>query len=808
MNPWKLVYDKFDPEQENLREALCTLGNGYFGTRGAAPETFATRVHYPGTYIAGVYNMLATEMAGRKIFNDDFVNCPNWLTFNYRIDNGPWFDRHKIKILSWRRELNMRKGMLTRRMRWQDNEGRITTIHTHRIVSMANPHCGALRCAITPENYNGKITFRCGIDGQITNNGVERYRQLNNKHLEPRAHGTFGDDGIYLRVRTTQSRVRISEAHRTIIYADGRRIYPDLEVVTHGGNRIMHEFTLDVEQGKVYTIDKIISIFTSRDQGVNNDLERAKETALNVRSYDDMYKPHRAIWRSLWKRFDIEVDGDPFVQQVLRLHTFHLLQSASRYNEDIDAGIPARGLHGEAYRGHIFWDEMYIFPFYNVHAPEITRALLMYRYRRLPKAKENAKEHGFRGAMFPWQSGQTGEETSQVVHLNPLSGKWGPDHSALQRHVSIAVAYNVWNYYYTSGDRDFLDRYGAEMILEIAQFWSSIAKWSKTKKRYVIEGVMGPDEFHETYPGKKSPGLDNNAYTNVMAVWVILKALEILDTMLFPEDRTALLSRTDITDEDITRWREITERTYVPIDANGLIHQFDGYMDLKELDWDTYKTKYDNVKRVDRILKAEGLSPDEYKVAKQADVLMIFYVLNFTEVKSILERLGYSFDKRIMRKNYDYYLQRTSHGSTLSMVVHTYLAQRLGHKEKAWDFYLEALKSDIQDTQGGTTQEGIHAGVMGGTVDLFLRCFAGMAVREDRICLNPDLPETWQRIHFHVRYKNIWFEVTIKRKTITVKAELLPQMTFGAGDIPIEICKKRYILKPGEPVTMALPGKD
>lgn len=796
MNPWKLTYDRFDPEKENLREALCTLGNGYLGTRGAVPETVASRVHYPGMYIAGVYNALTTKIAGRDVVNEDFVNCPNWLFLNYRIGDGPWFNRLKVKLLFWKVELNMRKGILSRRMRWMDKQGRITLVENHRIASMADPHFCALRCTITPENYNEKITIRSGIDGMVLNQGVERYKQLLSKHLEPSSHGSFGKDGIFLRMRTNQSNIKITEALRTLVFSDDKKIEPEMRILLHGRDRIIQEFTVDAKKGKKTTIEKLVSVYTSRDHGVADDCALAQDKVSSATDFESLFLPHQAKWKALWSRFDIEVDGDPLVQQVLRLHTFHLLQSASTYNEDIDAGLPARGLHGEAYRGHIFWDEMYSFPFYNSHAPEITRALLMYRYRRLGAAKEYARQHGYNGAMFPWQSASTGEETTQIVHLNPMSGTWGPDYSSLQRHVSIAVAYNVWTYFFTSGDRDFLDRYGTEIIIEIAQFWSSVAQYNKNRRRYEIEGVMGPDEFHERYPRAKKGGIKNNAYTNVMVAWVLDKALYLLDNMN-EEERYALMLKTNISEKDSMRWRDITKKMFVPIGRNGIIHQFEGYMKLKELDWEEYRAKYDNITRIDRILKAEGLSPDSYKAAKQADTLMLFFVLNHKEIQSILRKLGYSFNKEMMKKNYDYYVQRTSHGSTLSCVVHAYIAKRLGYEKEAFEFFMTALESDLYDTQGGTTQEGIHVGVMAGTINLLLKCFAGLSISEKGICLNPVLPEEWKRLKFQVRYKNIWFSIIITKKYVSILANPLRAISLQPSTaIPVEVNKETHQIFP------------
>jgi len=798
MNPWKLKYDYFNPDAEILRESLCTLGNGYVGVRGAVPETAATKVHYPGTYIAGVYNALATPIAGRDIINEDFVNCPNWLMFNYRIDNGPWFDRLKIKILSWKMELNMHKGILSRRIRWQDRYGRITRVENQRVVSMAHPHVCAIRFSIIPENYDGKITVRTGIDGLVINAGVERYRQLNSKHLQPVAHGEFGEDGLFLTMKTNQSHIEITEAQRTLVHEGDQRIHPKMHILLHGRERIMHEFVLDAQQKQKYSVEKLVSIYSSRDHGVADHCALAQDTVSRLENFLMVYAPHQAKWKALWKVFDIQVEGDDFVQQALRLHAFHLLQSASTYNEDIDAGLPARGLHGEAYRGHIFWDEMYSFAFYNLHAPEITRALLMYRYRRLGAAKDNAIQHGYQGAMYPWQSASTGEETTQQVHLNPMSGTWGPDYSSLQRHVSIAVAYNIWTYYYSSGDRDFLERYGMEMLLEISKFWSSATHYNKKRRCYEIHGVMGPDEFHEKYPGANKGGLKNNAYTNVMVAWFLDKTLELLKT-LGDEERQAILFKTQIDEQELSRWSDMTKQMFVPMDDDGLLHQFEGYMDLQELDWEGYRKKYDNIHRMDRILKAEGLSPDSFKVAKQADTLMLFFALNDQELEKILKQLGYPFNQKIMRRNYDYYIQRTSHGSTLSRIVHGYIAHRLGYKDQAMEFFQQALESDIYDIQGGTTQEGIHVGVMAGTINLLLRRYAGLAIREDRICLNPDLPEKWDCLKFKIRYKNIWFSIILTHKEASLRARPLRDISLQTGAaIPIEIKKRTQHLKPGK----------
>ena len=300
--------------------------------------------------------------------------------------------------------------------------------------------------------------------------------------------------------------------------------------------------------------------------------------------------------------------GDDRVQLLLRLHICHILQVCSHHTADLDAGVPARGLNGEAYRGHVFWDELFVYPFLNFRMPEVTRGLLMYRYRRLGEARAAAREAGFRGAMFPWQSGSEGKEETQRVHLNPLSGRWEPDLSHNQRHVNAAIFYNIWHYFQATEDLAFLRDYGAEMMLEIARFWASIAHFNPERERYEIHGVMGPDEFHEKYPDAAEGGLRNNAYTNVMVAWLCDIAHEVLS--LLPTTRAdALRGKLGLGDEELRTWADISHRMFVPFHGDGIISQFEGYEDLAELDWDAYRAKYGNVQRLDRILRAEGDDP-------------------------------------------------------------------------------------------------------------------------------------------------------------------------------------------------------
>ncbi len=791
---WKLVYNGFEPKEESLREALCTLANGYFGTRGTVVEATESDIHYPGTYIAGLYNRLATNIAGRLVVNEDLVNCPNWLFLTFRIEGEDWLLPSQAKLLDYRQELDMRQGVLIRRFRFEDSKGRITSVEVWMVVSMAEPHIGAIRYTVRPENYGAKLNFTTMLDGAVRNWGVKRYRQLKCQHWLPFLVGVFDRNGVMLSMRTTESKIQVVETARINVYTDSHEVKPELKTWMEDRKRIGLEFSIYAHPGESYTVEKIVSIYTSKDPGVSRPIEEAIEKVKGVGSFEDILNAHSAIWRSIWDKVNFEIIGDEFSQLAIRLHIFHVLQTVSPNIVDLDVGMPARGLHGEAYRGHVFWDTLYVIPFLNHYFPEISKALIMYRYRRLDTAREYAENSGYRGAMFPWQSGSSGKEETQVLHLNPLSGEWGPDYSRLQRHVSFAIAYNVWHYWKITDDWEFMSRYGAELLLSIAQFGSSLAKFDPKDGRYHTEGIMGPDEFHEMYPNSPTPGLRDNAYTNLMIVWTLLRALELLELM--PKTaKKKLLRKLRITNRELERWRDITDKMALVI-KNGLLEQFDGYFDLEELDWEYYRRKYGNIQRMDRILKAEGKSPDSYQVTKQADALMIFYLLPLEEVKGLFDRLGYDVGdiKEFLKENYDYYIKRTSHGSTLSKVVHCYLAYLLGKQDEAWEFYQDVLKSDIYDIQGGTTPEGIHMGVMGGSIDVLLRGFIGYEFSREHVKLNPMLPDMWQTIRFKLPYKGNYIPTEITREIIKIDLRgFSPEF-----ELPLETQGTLYKLRGGE----------
>jgi trehalose/maltose hydrolase-like predicted phosphorylase len=473
-------------------------------------------------------------------------------------------------------------------------------------------------------------------------------------------------------------------------------------------------------------------------------------------------------WNELWEVCDVTLPREQAVQFLLRLHTAHLLQVCSRQTAHHDAGVLARGLNGEAYRGHVFWDELFVYPFLNFRLPQISRGLLLYRYRRIGEARQAARAAGYRGAMYPWQSGSDGREETPTTHLNPLSRKWEPDLSHNQRHVGAAIFYAAWHYHLATNDFEFLRDCGAEMMLEIARFWATIAHHNPERDRWEIHGVMGPDEFHEKYPGATEAGLRNNAYTNVMAAWIAETAQRVLE-LLPASRRDALRARIGLRDEEIATWREMSRRMYVPFHEDGVISQFEGYEDLEELDWEGLRTRYANVQRLDRILRAERDDPNRYKAAKQADTLMLFYLFPDSELRRLFIQLGYDLPPDVARRTIDYYDRRTSHGSTLSHIVHAGVLASID-PASSYERFLVALHSDVDDVQGGTTAEGIHTGVMAGTLDLIQRIYLGAEIREGVMFFTPRLIERLDGLSLLMQFHGAPIRVMVEGDELTVEA--------------------------------------
>ena len=565
--------------------------------RRRAEESQADDVHYPGTYLAGGYNRLVTEIAGRAVENEDLVNMPNWLPLTFRPEGGDWFDPTAVELLDYRQVLDMREGCSPRAVRFRDGAGRETRVseppHRAHGDSRTSPRMEySFTCPRT-----GPAASRCArrSTGAVVNAGVPRYRQLTAKHLRPRGREAHAAHDAGCCVETAQSRLRGRPRRRARGLArtasrwrsSGARV-EEPGYIAHGAAR----FELRAGRaargreggGALHLARPAVSARPA--------LEAREAVAPAPGASSELLDAHALAWgRSGAAATSTSTLAEPTSRRILRLHIFHLLQTVSPHTRSTcDVGVPARGLHGEAYRGHIFWDELFIFPFLNLRFPRSRAPLLLYRYRRLRRAREAARggrATAARCSLAERQRRPRGD--ARRLHLNPRSGRWLPDLAAASATSTRPSPTTSGSTTQVTGDREFLALYGAEMLLEIARFWASIATLRRRRGRYEIHGVMGPDEYHDGYPDRDEPGPRQQRLHQRHGGLGAGRALEVLDLLPPRRGRSCAEQLGLAPRRSSERWDDISRRMRVPFHGDGIISQFEGYERLSEFDWDGYR---------------------------------------------------------------------------------------------------------------------------------------------------------------------------------------------------------------------------
>ena len=765
---WVLRFEAPDRKDEPTRESLCTLANGSWGTRGAADEAAAGSGSRPGTYLAGVYDATESEPASAE----EIVNAPNWLPLRFRSTDGDWWRADGPETVSFVQELDLRQGMLRRTVTNRDAAGRETRVRFRRIVSQADPGLAAVRLTITPLNWSGAIHVRAGVDAGVRNTAIDNARpgtalSDGRRRFAVRNGREVGADALLVEVETLTSGVHIALGHRLCAYRGDDRIPLDLHFAA-SGDEFAHEFDVDVRKQESIDIEKVVALSTSRDRAIRSPAKAATTALARAPRFAALMREHSRAWEALWSAFAVGVEPEGAHSLALHVNTFHVVQTLLGAHADLDAGVPARGLNGEAYGGHVFWDELFVYPLLSLRRPDMTRALLRYRTRRLPEAAIAAAAAGTGGVRFPWQSATTGEDVTPEQLYNPRTGHWMPDHSHLQRHVGLAVAYSAWQHYQTTGDADYLAWEGAPLIVGVARHFASLAEWDAAAERYSLRGVMGPDEFHDGPPEHAGEGLTDNVYTNAMTAWLLLRAedtVRILSTRPDPSAYDTLR----ISAGEAERWARISKRLRIVFNADGTLSQFDGYDRLQTLDLEAYRARYGDVGRLDLILNAEGDTTNRYQVSKQPDCLMLLYLFSAEELRELFGHLGYELDAETIRRTVDRYSRTSTYGSTLSNVVHSWLEVRRD-RTRSWQFLQRTLASDLDDIQGGTTANGIHLAAMAGSVDLLTRCYAGVETRADMLWFHPLLPTELESLQFAITYRTHRLEVAISHETLTIRS--------------------------------------
>lgn len=788
-NSWHLdYYGQYQGKRNYGQEAMLTIGNGFLGLRGAYVEAKADHDNYPGLYVAGVYNQNTTTINGRDVVNEDLVNLPNAQALAVGIDHENPFKIRHSNIRDIYRSLDLKTGQLTTTLMVGLSTGHQLMVRATKVADMHNWHRFTIRYEVTPLNFAGSLEVTATIDGSVINGNVERYAQFDQHHFDVTGMASVANQAL-LTGTTKNSNIKFVLGSQL---TSPQRDLTDQVATTTAAKALRQTVELEVQPGQTYTIDKNVVVFTSRESDPKV-LEDLAWTELKHSSYTDTAQATAQFYQQVWQQDDFQITGDTISQKLSRVNIFHLfVTGAALASEQLDASVGARGLHGEAYRGHVFWDEMFVMPFYAMQAPKIARAMLCYRYRRLASARTYAASEGHQGAMYPWQSGMKGDEQSQFVHLNPLTNQWDPDESRRQRHVSLAVAYNVWLYWHLNQDQPFMQNYGLEMLLSIAKFWLSMAAYDETTKRYHIAGVMGPDEFHERYPNRDANGLTDNAYTNMMVAW-LFKLIDQLKPQFSDQVFQAAAKKADFAQSDLAQLRKVRRRLTLVINEQGIIGQFAGYFDLPTISFDTYRKKYGDISRLDRILKAEGKTPDAYQVAKQADTLMAFFILDRDTIDGVIKDMGYQLPQDYFAQNLQFYLDRTTHGSTLSRIVYAVLTRLVGRRDQSWKLFHQALFSDYYDIQGGTTAEGIHLGVMGAVLNVEMSLYGGVDFLGDQVRFNPRLPSRWQQVQYHFNFQGTKIAVQVDRHQLKLTADHDLTVVVDTQTVPLKANKQQSI---------------
>jgi alpha,alpha-trehalase len=784
---WQIVFDAYQPDDEPRREAILALGNGVFVTRAALIDSRQDALHYPGTYRAGCYDRVVNTIAGEQDETESLVNLPNWLPLDFRIDSGPWWRLDEVRILQYTQLLDLRTGIMRREVLAQDDAGRRTRLCEERLVSMADARLCGLRLTLTPVDWSGEVAFRAWLDAGVVNAGVKRFEDYQQRHLHILGRRSDGAASM-LEVRTSDGGAQIALAQRLRLVLPAEAA-PAVEDKRDPTARLLQ---VHAREGMPVAVEKLVALCSSLDPGERPPSQAAQRALQDATGFADLLASHRQAWNKLWEAVALE-PANPPLARALRFHAFHILQAVSPHSAARDAGIPARGWH-EGYHGHVFWDELFVLPFLNFRFPDLARDMLMYRWRRLPAARNAARAAGLRGAMYPWRSAGDGREVTPRHQKNLLNGQWMRDHTYLQRHIGSAIAFNIWHYHLATGDEDFLVRYGAEMMLEIARFWASIAQPSADGDRYEICGVIGPDEYHNAYPWRSTPGLDNNAYTNLMAVWTLCRAREMLDD-LPAAHRHRLTARLGIGTDELSLWERISRRMTVRFHGDGIISQFEGFERLAEFHPEMLPASL-SAQRTDWALNAIGKRVDAYQVTKQADVLALFYLLDEETVIGLLQRLGYAFDHDAILRTARYYLPRTVHRSSLSRIVYGGALARLD-PGLSWDLYQHALETDLNPLKGESVAEGIHLGAMGGTIDILQRRYLGIAATPAGLAVDPAPPPGLGDVRMRLRFRGRLLEVAAEARTVTIRS------CAGNGKDTVVLHRgQSFVLSPGASISL------
>ena len=785
ITPCRIIFDHYDRADERRREALLALGNGVLSWRASAPEASGQpradeSDHYAGFYRAGWYDEAPREVNGDSVHMAALVNLPDPFGLSFALDEDYWFNLDSVELQRYRQMLNLDDGVLERQLEFRLADHRVRLLE-RRLISMATPNLAVLRWELQlPPGL--EVRLRSVLDGGVHNAGVRRNRAYEGRRLQHLAfdHDEAGAAALSARLHDHRRRLAMATQTRT----------PEHQLqwrATAGEQRLTQEAECRVpDSGRLIVEKRAVVLIDAERPAADSDARLEAWRQLPSDDYEHLEQASAGAWRTLWQGHALASD-DPELQRTLHFHAFHLLQTVSPHSVGRDLGFPPRGWM-EGYYGQVFWDELFAYPVLATHWPHLARSLLDYRYARLDKARERARRAGLRGAMFPWRSARTGEEETPPWQCNPMSGRWMADHTRLQRHIGSAVAYDAWQLYLATADEALLAGPVSELIIEVARFWASIAQFDASRQRYLICGVIGPDEYHNGYPGAAEPGLDNNTYTNLMAAWTLDRARQVLG-LLGESDADALRHRLALESDEPEHWQAVAEGLYLPFVDERLLSQFEGF---DQLEAPAQEWLHGDRPRLDWMLEARHDSCDRYQLTKQADVLMAYYLLPRQTLQRILKRLGCPHDDASTRRTLAYHLARITHESSLSKVVCAG-ALAVIDREASWSYFQEALDTDLGSPGNGGTQEGVHLGAMSGALDVLQRHYLGVRLELDGLHLFPSPPASLPPVSLSLLFRQARLHLRLANGALAVRAD-----PGNVDAVPLHYAEGRCQLAPGD----------
>lgn len=741
IDDWSVIEEGFDPSMQEASESIFSLGNGRMGQRANFEEKYSGH-SLQGNYVAGVYYPDKTRVGWWKNGYPEYfakvLNAPNWIGIHIEIE-GQELDLHHVEVLGFHRELNMKQAYLERSFHARLRDGKEVKVTSRRFLSMADDETGAIRYSVTPVNFNGRIAFKVFIDGNVRN----RDANYDEVFWDIPETGSSKNNG-YLLGKTRKSGFLVCMAMAIDLKTNGRHEEPSLW--NHDATASCNFYSIDAREGEEVMVEKYVSVLSSMNYDAGEIVEKArvKSGEAKMKGFDNLFEDHRKLWEDKWSHSDIIIEGDPKAQQGIRFNIFHLNQTYTGRDERLNIG--PKGFTGEKYGGSTYWDtEAFLVPFYLSTAPqEVARNLLIYRYKHLEKAIENAKKLGFKdgAALYPMVT-MNGEE---------CHNEWEITFEEIHRNGAIAFA--IYNYIRYTGDESYLHEYGLEVLIAISRFWRQRVNWSDVKGKYVMLGVTGPNEYENN--------VNNNWYTNRMAAWTLEYTISALETVLEqnPGRYHEILKKVRFDfQKEVNDWKDIIQYMYFPYsETHGIFLQQDGYLDKEQImaaDLDPAERPLNQHWSWDRILRSCFI--------KQADVLQGIYTFED------------EYDTETIRKNYHFYEQRTVHESSLSPCIHSVLACRIGETAQAYNLYLRTSRLDLDD-YNHEVDEGLHITSMGGTWMSIVYGFGGMRIKEGQLHFNPLVPENWKSISFRILFRGTALRVRIESGRFEIIRESGPEL--------------------------------